>query len=126
MNYTKSWKHSLSALALGLAALSFGVGCAGTPVPHERVASSAAAIRAAQEVGAANQPQAELHLKLARDQAERAKALIESGDNERAVLVLMRAEADAELAIVLAKESTARAEAQQAMAQVQTLKQRTP
>jgi hypothetical protein len=124
MHYRIGWKASLAALAL--AALSAGAGCAGTPPPHDKVASSAAAIRAAEEVGARNQPAAELHLKLARDQVDKAKALLEDGEYERARFVLMRAESDAELAIVLAKESAARAQAQQAMAQVQALKQRSP
>lgn len=117
---------SASASALGLAALSalvFGVGCAGSRAPQEKLASSAAAIRAAEEVGAPTQPQASFHLKLARDQVERARALLKDGDDERAQLVLMRAEADAELAIALAKESAAEAEAQQAMSQIQSLKQ---
>ena len=120
MNNSIGWKPTLAALAL--VALSTGIGCAGAPVPHERMASSAAAIRAAEEVGAKNQPQAELYLKLARDELERANALIQNGENELARLVLMRAEADAELSIALSKEAVARAQAQQAMAQVQSLK----
>jgi hypothetical protein len=121
MNHKFGWKGALPAIALLV-----GVGCAGAPVPHERMASSLAAIRAAEEVGGANLPQAQLHLKLARDQVETAKSLIRDGENERAKIVLMRAESDAELALALAKESVARNEAQQAMAQVQMLKQRTP
>lgn len=121
MNHTFYWKGALPAIALLI-----GVGCGGAPVPNDRMASSIAAIRAAEEVGGANLPQAQLHIKLARDQVETAKSLIKDGENERANLVLMRAESDAELALALAKESATRAEAQQAMTQVQTLKQATP
>lgn len=126
MNQRIGFRLSFTASALGIAALSalfVGVGCAGARSPQEKLTSSAAAIRAAEEVGAPAQPQASFHLKLARDQVARAKELIKDGDEERAQLVLMRAEADAELAIALAKESRARSEADQAMGQIQTLKQ---
>jgi hypothetical protein len=76
-------------------------GCAGTPVPNAKVSSSEAAIRAAQETGSNNVPQAALHLKLAEEQLQSAKALIRDNENKRAEYVLMRAQADAELAIAL-------------------------
>lgn len=101
-------------------------GCGGAAVPHEKVASAQSAIRAAEEVGAQREPQAQLHLKLARDQVAQAKALIEDDENERARMLLMRAEADAELALALAKESALRNEARQAVEQVRLVRQRTP
>jgi hypothetical protein len=99
------------------------VGCASAPVPAQRLASAEAASRGALEVGAEATPQAALHLKLAHDQIAQAKQLIQDGDNERAGFVLARAEADAELALALSRETAARNEATAAQAQVQALRQ---
>src|SRR5262249_10531402 len=85
------------------------LGCAAPPVPAEKLASAEAGIRAAAEVGAEGVPQAALHLKLARDQVEQAKGLVQRGDRDRATVVLDRAEADAALSLTLARESAARA-----------------
>ena len=95
--------------------------CGGAPVPTERMVASEAALRGAQEVGAQNVPQAALHLKLAEEAITKAKALITDGDNERAEYVLIRAKADAELALALAKESNAKADAQRALDQVKSI-----
>jgi hypothetical protein len=86
--------------------------------------SAEAAVRAAQEVGAAKVPQAQLHVKLAQEQVDKAKALMQDGDNKRAEMMLMRAQSDAELALSLAKESAAKNEAQQAMDQVKALQEK--
>ena len=95
--------------------------CGGAPVPTERMVASESALRGAQEVGARNVPQAALHLRLAEEQIQKAKALINDGDNERADYVLLRAKADAELALALAKEANAKADAQRALDQVKSL-----
>ena len=95
----------------GIAALGF-VACGSAPPPHEKEASSQAAIRTATEVDAQQVPQAALHLKLAQEQLEKGKALIADGDNGRATYVLMRSQADAELALALARENKTRTEAQ--------------
>jgi hypothetical protein len=116
MMHARRWTALLPVLSL--------LGCASAPVPAERLASAEAGIRGATEVGAEGVPQAALHLKLARDQVTQAKGLAQGGDNERAVLVLARAEADAELALTLARESAARVEANAVLAQIQTLRQR--
>lgn len=97
-------------------------GCASVPAPTAKVASSEAAVRAADELKANDTPAAQLHLKLAQDQLESAKKLIEEGDNKRAEYVLTRAQADAELAVALAKETSLAKEAQLAMDKVQELK----
>jgi len=110
----------------GLLPLAALLGCAAAPVPAERLASAEAGIRAASEVGAERVPQAALHLKLARDQLEVAKGMVESGDRDRASLVFGRAQADAELALTLAREDAARAEAAAVVAQVKALRQQSP
>src|SRR4051812_7701277 len=71
-------------------------GCGSSPPPTERVASAEAAIRGAQEVGASNVPAASLSLKLAQEEVQKAKQLMQDGDNKRAALILMRAQADAD------------------------------
>jgi len=85
------------------------------------MARSEASVRAAQEVGGQNDPQAALHLKLAQEELDQAKQLMNDGDNKRADYVLLRADADAELAVALARSATARVEAQQAMGQVRQI-----
>ncbi|MEZ4221368.1 MAG: DUF4398 domain-containing protein [Polyangiaceae bacterium] len=105
-------KH-LALFTLGFVAL-LGA-CGGAAVPHERVTSATAAVRAAEVGGAANNPEASLVLKRANDGLARAKALIADGDNEAADFELQRAEVDAELALNLAREAYAKAEAQNAI-----------
>jgi hypothetical protein len=93
-----------------------GTACgASFPVPVERRAEAESAERSAMELGAAEQPQAKLHLRLATDQIAEAKTAIENGENEKADSLLVRAKADAELAIALAREEAARKELQDAL-----------
>jgi hypothetical protein len=100
------------ALAFGLAA------CGGYAVPTDRMIASEAAARSAREVGAANAPQAALHLKLAQEEIAQAKSLMNDGNNKRADYVLIRAKADAELALALAKQADAEAAAKKAADQL--------
>ena len=93
------------------AAVTGIAGCASTPVPNAKIASSEGAIRAAQETGSRNVPRAALHLKLAEEQLQSAKKLIRDNDNKRAEYVLMRAQADAELAIALSHAAASNAKA---------------
>jgi hypothetical protein len=106
---------AIGILLLGTAA------CGGYPPPNDKLMASVAAARSAREVGAETSPQASLHLKLADEEITKAKALMTDGDNERAAYTLVRAKADAELALSLAKESTAKAEAQAAEDQIKAL-----
>jgi len=108
-----------------IAAASLGVACGGSyPEPREAQTQTEAAVRGAQEVGADKDPQATLHLKYATDQITEAKNLIASGDNHRAEMVLMRAKADAELAVALAKERTEKADAQKAQDDVANMRKK--
>lgn len=109
----------MKTIALGLVAVSaLAAGCASTPLPAERMASSQASIRGAEVAGARNEPTAALHLRLAQENYDKATKMAKDGDGERAKLVLQRAEADAELALLLAKEYQERSEAQKLMEQV--------
>ena len=98
--------------------------CGGSaPVPDAQRTETLAAIRAAEEVGAPTVPQAALHLKMARDQIASAEALIRDDENEQAALVLLRAQADAELALELSREHQMIEEARAARAKVEELQQ---
>jgi hypothetical protein len=72
------------------------------------MADAESAHRSALELGAAAQPAAELHVKLAEEEMAEAKAKIKDGDNREADSMLIRAKADSELALALAKEQAAR------------------
>ncbi len=95
-----------------LAALALA-GCATLQLPADRLQSSEASIRSAEEMGASAVPAARLHLQYAKDQTASAKKLAEAGD-DRALVMLARADADAELALGLAREVTVHSEAQRA------------
>lgn len=97
--------------------------CGSSPVPLSgSLSQTQSAIRAAEEVGARNTPKAALHLKMAQDQLQTAKALLADDEEEEASVVLARAEADAELALTMAKEANLRAQAAEAMKKVDELK----
>jgi hypothetical protein len=109
-----------NASAVALLVL-FALGCGGFPPPNDRLAATVAAARSAREVGAPNSPQAALHLKLADEGLASAKNLMTDGNNQRASYVLLRAKADAELALALAKENAAKADTVQAKEQIKSI-----
>jgi hypothetical protein len=117
-------RRSILATPAALLALSWG--CGSYPPPTERMTTTEAAIRAAEEVGSGSVPQAALYMKLAQEQTEKAKRLMQDGYNERAELELKRAQADAELAIAIAKEQVTVAKAQQAQAKLEQAKLEQP
>ena len=101
-----------------LAAAPFAWACGGNiPAPTQPMADAQSAARSAREVGADRQPLAKLRVKLADEQIAEAKALIAEGENERAGYVLLRARADAELALALAREQNALVDKQKAVEQ---------
>ncbi|HEX5658134.1 MAG TPA: DUF4398 domain-containing protein, partial [Polyangiales bacterium] len=77
------------------------------PAPTEQVASSLAAVRAAEEAGAKENPEAALHVKLAQEQLQQAHELMEHEHNAKAKDKAMRARNDAELALSLTHEQQA-------------------
>lgn len=113
-------RHSIIT-ALAVLTLTLA-GCGGAPAPAERLTTAEAALRAASEVGASNVPRASLHMKLAQEQIDEAKQLMADGRNEQAELALRRAQADAELAIVVAKEQKTLSEAKATESKLQKLK----
>lgn len=111
---------------MGAASLALGACASSGPVPAERLARSEAAVRGAQEVGADRVAPAAMHLKAANDELDMARKLIADGDNMRAEYILMRAEADANVARSLAREVQARNDAQKTLDEVQKLKTSRP
>jgi hypothetical protein len=99
------------------------VGCASYPAPTARMAQSMSSVTVAQEQGAAANPQANDYLTRANEELANAKKLVDDGNNERADYMLMRADADAKLAIEIAKAQKAEVGAQSAQAQAKTLQQ---
>jgi Spy/CpxP family protein refolding chaperone len=95
-------------------------GCASRPAL--RTESSTSAIRAAEEVGASGVPRASYHLQLAKEELDRARVLSDKGKKDEAASQLLRAEADAELAVVLSREQGEKLEAAQAMERVRQLR----
>jgi hypothetical protein len=101
------------------------VACGGAAIPQEQLTTAKAAISGAQVAGAPNEPKAELHLKLAKEQVAKAEALIADGDNEEAARLLDRALVDAELAFALASETKSKTEAATTKEQLDRLKKET-
>ena len=99
-------------------------GCGSYPAPTAKMSSAEAAMRSATEVGAGKVPQAQLHVTLAQEQIAKAKALMSDGDNERAESLLVRAQADAELALSLAKQAIAQTDAQRVVDEVKAAKEK--
>jgi hypothetical protein len=106
----QSFKQHLWAAGLSVSALA----CAGSEVPAKQLAEAQASIRAASEVGAEHSPDAALQLKMANDRLTRAQQLTAEGENEDAAKLLEEAEADAELALLLARKEDAQKRALQA------------
>jgi len=95
-------------------ALAGAVGCgASYPVPQDQYAAAETQVGRAQQSGASNVPDARLHLDLAQEDLSKAKALMGS-ENDHAATLITRASTEAVLAIDLATQQSAQAQAQQA------------
>ena len=108
--------------AIVLAVLA-GSGCAAFQIPSDQLERNQASIRGAEEVGAMSVPSARLHLQMAKDQTATAKQIAAAGD-ERAVLVLARAQSDAELALAMAREASVHADALKAADELKAVQAR--
>jgi hypothetical protein len=110
-----------------IVAAGVGWGCgASHPAPTQSLADVQAADRSARELGANSVPQANLHLQYAEEQTNRASRLMKDGDNERAAALLVRAKADAELAVALAHEQRAKSDLQEAAQKAKSTTTSTP
>lgn len=110
-------KHAL--MVGGLLCTLVAVGCAGNSAL--RTESSTAVIRAAEEVGVSGVPRAEFHLQLAKEELANAQDLAKRGEKDKATSLLRRADADAELAILLSREQSEKDRAVEALERVRRL-----
>jgi len=107
--------------------LLIGAGAAGCSAKEPlHTETSSAAIRSAEDLGATNVPQASLHLQLAKEEMQAATDLNTKGKKDEGTSLLLRAEADAELAIALSQADAQKTEAQAAMDRVQKLESENP
>ena len=120
MRYISNIRIMVLAAAVGTIAIV--AGCASDRQPL-RTEASTSGIRAAEEVGAAKVPQASLHLQLAKEELELARGLAAKKEEKKAASMLLRAEADAELALALSRGDAEKSEAQEAVERVRQLRQ---
>jgi hypothetical protein len=106
--------------AVAVVATTIVAGCASAP--PLRTEASTSGIRAAEEAGAAGIPRASLHLQLAKEELDLARGMAANDKREEAVSMLSRAEADAELAVVLSHEDDERSQAMAAVERVRQLR----
>ena len=117
-------KKAISLTILMVVGLALFLGCASAP--PLRTEASTSGISAAEEAGAAKVPQASLHLQMAKEELELAKGLSAKGEKKKAASMLLRAEADAELAVALSRGDAEKSEARAAIERVHQLRQDNP
>lgn len=103
----------------GILCLGAITGCASGPAVSS--AASTSAIRVAEETGASGSANASYYLNLAKDELEYAEYLAARKDTEEAASMLVRAQVDAELALVLALRDADRKNAERAVQRFQQL-----
>lgn len=108
-------RNLLFLVVIGLA------GCATIDLPTN-VENPIATVAAAEERGADDNPQARLHLKMAEDGIAQAEELSKDDDERGAKLALMRAGADADLALALLRRDDAQKKVQEVRARIEELK----
>jgi hypothetical protein len=92
---------------LCLAVMAMLAACSSIPLPPDRMERFETEMRGAEASGARRVCEANMHLEMARDQADAAKTMAAGGE-VRAVLVIERAESDAELALAFSREAAMR------------------
>lgn len=118
MTYLTTLRSMACAVMVGF--VTIVTGCATTPLQTEK---STSGIRAAEEVGADKVPQASMHLLLAKEELDAAKAMSTKEQRPQAISMLARSEVDAELAVILSREDTQKAEANAAVDRARKFKQ---
>jgi hypothetical protein len=112
-------KTTRQTWAVSLVSVICAFACASTPPPTARMASAESAIRTAQEFGAEEVPTASLHVRIARDELDKAHALSKKDENKQADMMAQRAASDAQLALALSREEGALRAAERARNEVQ-------
>jgi hypothetical protein len=98
-----------------------GLGACATTMNPQRFEGPAAAIRAAEEVGAARVPEAALRLEIAKEQFAQAKTMTSETQQAPGDRLLARSQVDAELALALTRSSAARDAARKATGKKQSI-----
>ena len=111
----------VNMLAGSVLFIALMAGCGSNETVNNEASTSA--IRAAEEVGAADVASASLYLQLAKEELENAKGLAEKGEKEEAESMLLRAEADGELAVALSRSDADKKQATQAIERVRQLRE---
>lgn len=107
-----------------IATVALASACATSSGQNDKFAASQGSIRAAEEMGADQVPQASLYVQYAREQAMQAHELFKKdGQDQRAISLLKRAEADAQLALAITRAEPIKAEAAEAEEKMQEVKQ---
>ena len=115
-------RHVHMAMLAGIILVAATIaGCGTSPEVDKEVSTSA--ISVAEESGASKIPNASLYLQLAKEELENAKGLATKGDMDQAQTMLLRAQADGELAVALSLEDADKKEAIQATERVRQLRQ---
>ncbi len=100
---------------------SIFIGCSTDLALKQNTESSTSAIRAAEELGATKIPNASYYLQLAKEELEGARELAANSKKVQATSLLWRANADAELAVLLSHEDVEKNEAKDAVNKVRQL-----
>ena len=87
--------------------------CAHTRAIEADMGKVESPIRAAEELGSSGVPNASLHIQYAKDQLAKAQQLEKDGEKRRSQMMLLRAQADAELALALTRDAKTQTEVQQ-------------
>ncbi len=119
-----AYKLRMMLCILAVVTTAMAAGCAS--VAPLRTEASTSGIRAAEEAGAATVPQASLYLHLAKEELAIAKDLAANDKKDKAASMLLRAEADSELALALSHGDAEKSEALAAMERVRILRQDNP
>lgn len=106
----------------GILAIAASACASGGPIPADKLSRAQAAVRGAQEMGAERNTNAAVHLQNARQELASGRKLVLDGEQDRAVPMLLRAEADAELAMNTTRESAAMAETQKTQTELRALR----
>ncbi len=115
-------RHVNMAMLAGsvlIAALCAGCGSG----PEVDKVASTSAIRVAEEAGASGVPSASLYLQLAKEESESARGLAAKGDKDEAESMLLRAQADGELASAISRGEAEKTESTKAVERIRQLRQ---
>jgi len=110
----------------GWALLALAAAGCGSSLTIDAVSQPQAEVRAAEEAGANDVPQAALHLKMAKDQLAVGDKLAADDHDQQATRAYARAKVDAELAVLLARLATLQKKSQEAVDKVNALSSAPP